>query len=222
MSETMFIRSHRFACQAIASKVRLSSLRGWRHHSLGMLQAELTGNIRVHIWHPSLRKFKEDELRCIHDHRFDLLSYVAHGTIFDETVKVHQLAFAENGATPGCEVEEWAGDREKLVDVYQIAHAKVQKKGGEFYSRACYERGQKLPREEGTLYCIRRLAFHASAVRDLAVTIVARSGFLREVPARVLGDSRSGIVHKGDSSLYAYLIGKADEALAQKNFEATV
>ena len=58
---------------------------GWRFHGIGMLQKYITinespdGDARVHVWHPSLFHFEDEESN--HDHRFDLRSHILHGRI---------------------------------------------------------------------------------------------------------------------------------------------
>jgi hypothetical protein len=211
----------RFACQAIVTQLDLHSLRGWRHHSLGMLQAELTGNLRVHLWHPSLRVLPEGSLRNVHDHRFDLFSYIAHGTVIDVPYDVRHLAFAHNGATPGCVLTVGSMMYPKLTDCYEIAHAKVQTGDGVFFSRAAYEKQKEVIHEEGESYFIGRRDFHTSVVRDLAVTIVARASFDAD-PARVLGDGKSGMVKDSDTALIGSVISAASIALNTKVFHGTV
>ena len=55
----------------------------WRHHGLGMLQAELSESLRVHVWHPSLVSPGMVWPRCVHDHRFDIGSVVVVGAVRD-------------------------------------------------------------------------------------------------------------------------------------------
>lgn len=55
----------------------------WRHHGLGMLQAELSESLRIHVWHPTLVSPDMSWPRCVHDHRFDLQSMVVVGAVRD-------------------------------------------------------------------------------------------------------------------------------------------
>lgn len=65
----------------------------WRHHKIGVLQAYVVEGkryydmeTRIHVWHPSLALADEDSGR-MHDHRFDLRSYVLLGAIHDTEIK---------------------------------------------------------------------------------------------------------------------------------------
>src|SRR5690348_1439519 len=57
----------------------------WRQSGLGMLQAYvLQGSeqeVRVHIWHPSIKLPGIDEAGLGHDHRFDMTSWVLVGRL---------------------------------------------------------------------------------------------------------------------------------------------
>src|ERR1051325_5879847 len=57
----------------------------WRHSGLGMLQAYVVEGgqeeVRVHIWHPSLKLDGIDEAGLGHDHRFDMTSWVLVGKL---------------------------------------------------------------------------------------------------------------------------------------------
>ena len=89
----------------------------WRHHGLGMLQAEFSEELRVHVWHPSLVVPGMAWPRCVHDHRFDITSAVITGEIIDVPCSVH---FED--PSKGEVIFEW----EKPVNVYEIEHAKNQ------------------------------------------------------------------------------------------------
>jgi hypothetical protein len=52
------------------------------HNGVGMMQAYLTDNVRLHVWHPELTVPLES-FGNRHDHRFDLESHILLGAIVD-------------------------------------------------------------------------------------------------------------------------------------------
>ena len=159
----------------------------WRHHGLGMLQAEFSDTLRIHIWHPDLVDPKMAWPRCVHDHRFDLVSAVVVGAVID----VPCLVAFDGHRTP-------VVPPRLNVNVYEIEHAKNQDrmvgqdgrvtatsakllahgsllKMNEIVKSAAYE----------TEYRIERRMFHTTKVEELAITVVHRSNFDTRL-ARVL------------------------------------
>lgn len=152
----------------------------WRHHGLGMLQAELSHSLRMHIWHPSLSTIPDGDFRRVHDHRFTLTSFVIVGAIDDEPWLVRQ-----HGGHEGSNAE-----------MFEIVHAKEQERVadiarslGPVYARP-WTRRMYLG---GDVYTIKRRAFHTTSVEGLAITMVARTDFDGD-HARVLGHGSSAIV----------------------------
>lgn len=169
----------------------LRLLRGlrWRHHALGMLQGELSPFVRIHIWDPELVHFSEGSPRAIHDHRFDLLSYVVAGELTDVHYDVR--LGTEKPRRPGWDFdpEDWT-----LSKAWEIKHAKVQKHdASDFHPLGlCYYRqGVMKVFSRGEVYHIPRGAFHTTA-KASAVTFVYRSNF-GESPARVLGELNDAV-----------------------------
>lgn len=154
----------------------------WRHHALGMLQAEISDTLRVHVWHPKLRVFKggaEDGYRDVHDHRFDLVSYVAHGEIIDQPYSV----------------VNWGEPTD--TNMWTINHAKAQKDQpvtGYVYGVRIMV-GTPMFFRAGESYAIARRSWHTSIVRKPAITVVHRSNF-DDQPAHILSRDtpKSGIV----------------------------
>lgn len=153
----------------------------WRHHGLGMIQAELADDLRVHVWHPILRTLSG--WRVVHDHRFDLTSAVVVGRITD----IPYVVFDEEP------------DRvlhAELVPCFEIVHAKEQKPGDPV-RKACdlwavADAGRMIG--AGEVYTIERRQFHTTVASVvLAITVVHRDNF-DDRPARVLGSGESGIV----------------------------
>jgi hypothetical protein len=159
-------------------------LLAWRHHGLGMLQAEFSEALRIHIWHPRLVSSGMAWPRCGHDHRFDIASAVILGTVIDIPCDVERTGYR----TP---LEQgWAN-----VDVYEIEHAKNQdrlvEKGCSTATTArklaqgsVYRRSDR-PYAAGSEYRILRRYFHTTRVEALAITVVHRSNFDDKL-ARVL------------------------------------
>lgn len=155
----------------------------WRHHGLGMLQAEISETLRIHIWHPKLVSPGMVWPRCVHDHRFDITSAVVAGAITDVPCDV----YLDGHMTP---IERgWEN-----VNVYEIEHAKNQDRMvlGSGCSTATsarlLSRGSLRPcpswslddpnlKEAGTEYKIARRNFHTTQCSDLAITVVHRSNF---------------------------------------------
>ncbi len=177
----------------------------WRQHGLGMLQAEIDEELRVHIWHPKLRTLPFEGYRDVHDHRFTLTSFVAVGEVVDipHTVVIQDY--------PG--VHGW--DKYPEVDVYEIIHAKVTlarraeappgagcstASDARHLGKAWVKKHEPTKYEAGDVYSIQRRDFHTtrlvsgSPVSDgLAITVVHRADFDGKL-ARVLGLDAPGDV----------------------------
>jgi hypothetical protein len=158
----------------------------WRHHGLGMLQAELSETLRIHIWHPRLVSDGMVWPRCVHDHRFDIVSAVVYGAVLDvlPDVRKDKGSAAVSGG--------W-----QKAKVYEIEHAKNQDRmvlegGGtaatsaqllgdviltRFYSSTSHGAGSE--------YSIPRRTFHTTEVTALAITVIQRANFDDKL-ARVL------------------------------------
>jgi hypothetical protein len=176
----------------------------WRWHGLGMLQAELDEEVRVHVWHESLRKIPRGNPRCIHDHRFRIDSAVVVGCIVDHPyiVLIGEQPFLQTG-----------GEFFK-TDAFEIRHAKAQTGADD-----AVELGDAWAKETpgvrhaaGSTYVIRRRDWHTTHVEELTVTVVFRSEF-DDKPARVLGHSKTGIV--ADKLTWASMSTECHDVLTQ-------
>lgn len=187
----------------------------WRHHGLGMLQAELSADVRVHVWHPELRVLVYGDYRDVHDHRFTLLSYVAAGEIHDVPFDVVSLGYGKHGPV--------GLDDRPMASVYEIAHAKEQKEGesvSRYIGAARVRPGEAIRLGSGSVYGVRRRKFHTTRAYALAVTVVHRSDF-DDAPARVLAPwprpkkVESGIVPVSSESRLtrAFVLREAQYAL---------
>jgi len=178
-----------------------------------MLQSEIDENLRVHIWHPDLVRIPEGPRR-IHDHRFDITSYVIVGEVGD--VRYRVVIGESAKPTPG-----WTE-----TQCWEIKHAKTQvqarvnvvpiRKGdpvsaaefaallqagarlgcstatdAELLGRALFATIASASMRAGAVYEIPRRVFHTTVVSKLAVTFVQRSNFDDKL-ARVLGDAGDG------------------------------
>jgi hypothetical protein len=187
----------------------------WRHHGLGMLQAEISETLRIHIWHPKLVSEGMAWPRCVHDHRFDITSAVIVGEVIDVPCEVMQLdtrtycrlcnIHPDEPETIGvtCPQHVWVTPvvpDAPNVNVYEIEHAKnqdrmVDQKGcstatqAKLLARGALRAREANPQRAGEEYHIPRRVFHTTRVSDLngglAITVIHRSNFDNHL-ARVL------------------------------------
>ena len=78
------------AARALIMRVDLATL-DWKQYDLGVLRAKLGEELRIHIWHPSLRTLATpiSQYGGVHDHRFDVTSAVVAGEITNVTYEAH-------------------------------------------------------------------------------------------------------------------------------------
>lgn len=202
------------AARVLLRRVTLSELR-WRHHGLGALQAELSEEIRVHVWHPDLRTLPRGGFRAVHDHRFALTSYVVVGRIYDTPFSVVPLDYGTNGPSG------W--EKNPIADVFAIVHAKAQGAGPVAVGLGPAYVSQEETRtfDAGDVYSLRRRDFHSTWTGRLTVTLVHRAEFDAD-PARVLAPRYaahvdSAIVRENVETLALrnYVLREADDALAE-------
>jgi hypothetical protein len=154
----------------------------WRQHGLGMLQGELSDELRVHIWHPKLRTIPGEGFRDVHDHRFKLTSYVAFGAIIDVP---HTIVMHDHPNVCG-----W--DKYPTSEVHEIVNAKEQVNRPQtdnvtqYIGHAWVSEHEPRRYQQGDVYVIERRAFHTTKLEDLAITLVHRADFDGK-PARILG-----------------------------------
>lgn len=201
----------------------------WRHHGLGMLQAEFSDTLRIHIWHPKLVSEGMAWPRCVHDHRFDLTSTVVLGEIIDvpcyvrEVPEPFSVSISSRDAT-------W-------VNIYEIEHAKNQDRMVEAKGCSTATSAKKLTRAyveetgaehhfEGEEYHLERRTFHTTRVKELAITVVHRSNFDSRL-ARVLCaldkdvTAVSGIVRDestAHAALMSHVLSETAGAIARMGF----
>jgi hypothetical protein len=152
----------------------LYRIKNWRHHGLGMLQGEVTDDVRIHVWHPKLRTIPSESLRSVHDHRFDIMSAVIIGEIEDVLWHVSSRPIQQCDA---------------VTNMFAIKHAKIQDGVSDDVTPLGNVWAKARPARKfqaGEVYTIDRRIFHQTIVHGLTVTVVHRSAFDNE-PARVLG-----------------------------------
>ena len=159
----------------------------WRHNGLGLLQAYVqegtSTELRIHVWHPSLRREGIVDSGLLHDHRFDLTSYVLVGQIIQReyelfennafgTWQLHEVVHAR-------EASNRHGTNDGLVSglptLYHAVYETRVIQAGDRY---------KFPKEH----------FHGSFIDGLAVTVVRKSN-QTEKPARILAPYGKPVVH---------------------------
>lgn len=201
----MLPREHVTLCGLVA---RLIPTLTWRHSGLGMLQAYVhegkETELRVHVWHPSLRHDGIEESGLFHDHRFDLDSQVLVGAI-------KQADFELEGGANG----PWC--------LYEVLHARAaQARGGTYdsdhkllpqrYHCAVYE----VTVHAGKSYFFPKRAFHGTHPDGLTVTLVTKS-HQEDAPARILAPYGKPVVHALGNPLpelsWQHVLNEAEDAL---------
>jgi len=175
----------------------------WRHHGLGMLQGELSEDLRVHLFHPMLRTIPKEGKRDVHDHRFTITSYIAYGSITDVP---HSVYLEKDWIGTPPEVEAFRGRNWTKEDAWEIKHSKVQD-GNDCtpLGRAWVLRHEEMPRAKGEVYTIPRREWHTTIVNEFAITLVNRSEF-DEGPARILGGCHSAINRSTPKETIGYVV----------------
>jgi hypothetical protein len=219
----------RLLCRTLSEiATKVEPLLQWRHHGLGMLQAEFSEELRIHVWHPKLVSPGMAWPRCVHDHRFDITSAVVIGEVIDVP---HEVQQAHTGKwTHTCEEDPYGDGAWHKVNVYEIEHAKeqdrmVDQKGCSTATSArLLYAGSALELADwrqpaGHEYFIPKRVFHTTRIDRLAVSVVHRANFDDRL-ARVLcaPDSNvtavSGIV-RDESAEHAMLIRSVLEEAAR-------
>jgi hypothetical protein len=178
---------------ALVSKLLLSPTMKWRHHGIGLLQAYVveenpfsTSEVpdtehRIHVWDPSLRLPDMDDSGLLHDHRFDLESYVLLGAMEDTEISLMPRMSHSTENDPFL--------------IWEIQNARAKEASGEGWVRfASDEEGNprmydlvRVPHiyNMGSRYRYPKRHFHRSDVKELTVTLCTKRNQSRE-PARLL------------------------------------
>jgi hypothetical protein len=153
----------------------------WRHSGLGMLQAYILEGreteVRVHIWHPSLKLDGIDDAGFSHDHRFDLTSWVLAG----------QLTHVE--------IMSWPDPRGRWK-IYEVVNARkalieTGSRAGELrlMEGAVAVEKNAMAISGGQSYFYPKRTFHESRPHSPVVITIALKTNQDQIPARVLCDS---------------------------------
>jgi hypothetical protein len=103
----------------------------WRHNGLGCLQGYVLegehNEVRIHIWHPSLRRAGIEDNGLYHDHRFNMVSQVLVGIIKQRDLPRYRMrdvlhARAKHEASGGVTYHEEPG---WMPGEYIVGHADV-------------------------------------------------------------------------------------------------
>ena len=197
------------AARALIMRVDLATL-DWKQYDLGVLRAKLGEELRIHIWHPSLRTLATpiSQYGGVHDHRFDVTSAVVAGEITNVTYEAH----------PAHNNEAEIVDRARGANVEVDGFAKAwqiwpsQGKIVPLELHSVNEVGRYTVKAGGS-YMVPHRVFHTSFVEDFAVTVVHRSNFDWQPYATILGDGAEGTVPYTSTEVVASMIRKARDAI---------
>ncbi len=168
----------------------------WRHAGFGAMQGYVIegarSELRVHVWHPDLRKAGIDDSGICHDHRFDLRSTVLVGRICNVEVDINRLP----------------ADRPRLYQIYEVQHARAayEASGGETYHADPVPLDGTFSRttrpvivQEGEQYSYPKGWFHETHLPDsgLVVTLVTKANQTDD-RARIMAPVDRPLVHAFD------------------------
>lgn len=169
----------------------------WRHNGQGMLQGYLyegtENEARIHIWHDALRKPGIIDNGLIHDHRFDMRSFIILGGIAHNEIR---LTDTEEGALFGGYIMEITNARKAKEKTGSSYHMDPQKTGE-------YVQVRKIPFHiRNQVYTFPRFRFHkAFTIPETTVSIVLKSRQVN-VKARLLDQPENGdLINSFDGTL---------------------
>lgn len=181
----------------------------WRHSGLGMLQAYVKEGarqeLRVHIWHQSLRLAGINDAGLGHDHRFDMRSWVLVGQLIHKEIRT---SVAPDGVWKMYEV---VNARKALRDTGSRA--------GEFrqVEASVKIRKRAMTISAGHSYFFPKRTFHETLPNSKVVITVALKTKQEELPARVLSRSYKQPRNAFEISLptrqWELVLGEAEAAL---------
>lgn len=178
--------------QAMALSAIGSAGLKWRHAGLGVIQAYLFEGteyeVRLHIWHPKLKKEGMSDHGDIHDHRFTLRSHVLLGEIKHTEYTMFQRDLAEpvGMLTWRCHSVTHAREAEKNTGTFHQT-------GNDEFACGVLQR-ETITIQAGNSYTFPKREFHKSEVDDLTITLVEKL-YQDNVPARVLSRLEAPVVH---------------------------
>ena len=169
----------------------------WRRHGIGLMQSYVSWGrdteVRIHVWHPDLKRAGMTDHGDIHDHRFTLRSTVLAGEL------LHQEAMLEEDANG-----DW--------DVLQVLHAR-ENPDGKFSERPMtvvpgplvptakrvHLRLEDYRYQRGDSYEFERGHFHRSVANDVVVTLITKTHQV-DAGARVIARHGTRAVEAFDPS----------------------
>lgn len=166
---------------------RLIPVLGWRHTGLDALQAYVQEGvekeIRVHIWDVSLRREGIEESGMLHDHRFDMTSYMLLGNLIQEEYRLFD-------------------DVDGAWQMHEVVHARKALKENKVYDGGLTTLpgyyGAAIDRvtiNEGNYYTFGKREFHGTYFSDFAITLVIKTNQDQTKPARILSPRGKPVVH---------------------------
>lgn len=183
----------------------------WRHSGLGMLQGYVhegtTDELRIHVWHKSLRRPGIEESGLLHDHRFNLRSFVLVGALTQVEYDLTEDADGDwqlHSVVPARKAFALSGKPDGLVEALP---KRYRAKTRDYVIRA---------RER---YYFDKFQFHGThTFTDLVVTVVAKSE-QEDAQARILAPFGKPVIHAFDNPLpesaWRPVLAQARETLLQ-------
>lgn len=144
-----------------------------RFHGNGFIQLYLSSNTRLHIWHPDLPPTVENAQ--IHNHRFDMKSYILRGTLRHRTYNATEAS-------------------DSLFVLKHRKYACIGASTPEKFDADTLEQGERVEIIEtgaydliaGSKYTLPKNSFHSSEGAGLTITLMKKS-YQDETPAIVIG-----------------------------------
>jgi len=186
--------------------------RQWRHHGQGVLQAQVDGAFRIHIWDPRLvfSWYLEDPMRQVHSHRSHLTSAVLVGSIIDETWRAVELPAHLRPVDDIIETDCWT--MVHPVKNSGQSHPLDSKPKAQHLGRVFAWRLRSETHEAGRIYVVPQGAFHCTKISELTVTLIHRQSY--NDSAFVLGSRDTDVTEVRSNlpkELYTEIILEAEQ-----------
>jgi hypothetical protein len=218
--------THHSALCALAQQLCASWPLEWRHHGIGVLQAYIPyeyvpaalriragvalSEHRLHIWSRSLVKPGIDIAGDIHDHRFDMVSHVLHGKIYNEEVQFIEREEGHFGA-PEYAMVDVVNARKAGADTN--FDAPTVSRPGRFVVNHVISSGIVA----GKRYRFPKRHFHRTPVKQFTITWVEKYNTDESSPARIAHPIDIPLVHafghEPDQEQVKRLVALAHEVL---------
>ncbi len=160
----------------------------WRHNGLGLLQAYIAEGtereLRLHIWCKALQRPGSEDSGLLHDHRFDLTSYVLVGDLMQVEYQLTESAAGPWGLHEVVHARAAAGAR----------HAPNDGLVSELPGRYSVERRSMIVKE-GEVYRFPKQEFHGTFPQAEYVVTLVEKWNQGKTPARILAPYGRLVVH---------------------------